>query len=226
MPERLVDVVIPARGEEPYLAEAVASALAQPETAQVVIGTFAPDSATVRWVGAHEDPRVSYALSRHASAGANTEAGLTKTTAPFLAFLDADDRWPDGRLAPALRALVGPPPAGLCLGQQQAMDAAGKLLPHVAAAPLMSAAVATRETVERVGGFGTDLTAQMRWLLRARDLGVRVATLDEVVMHRRGHDANLSTVERPELHRAYLELARERARAARANASADRPGQG
>ncbi|MBJ7470527.1 MAG: glycosyltransferase family 2 protein [Solirubrobacteraceae bacterium] len=211
-----VSVVIPARADEPFLAEAVDSALAQPETVQVVVGSFEPTGNTAQWCAAHPDGRVRWARSTQACAGANTDAALALTTASFVAFLDADDRWPAGRLAPALRALTGPPAAGLCLGWQQAMDEAGTLLPHTAPAPLMSAAVATRATVDLVGPFGNDLAAQMRWLVRARDLGVPTVRLEQVVMHRRAHGTNLTTVARPQVHQSYLQLARERAAAARA----------
>ena len=49
----------------------------------------------------------------------------------------------------------------------------------------------------------------MRWLVRARELGIPTVELHEVVLYRRGHAGNLSRVQRPELHRAYLTLARE-----------------
>jgi glycosyltransferase involved in cell wall biosynthesis len=196
---------------EPFLREAVDSVLRQPEVVELIVATHDGDSPTARLVAQHLDPRVRLVVSAGPSAGENLDAGVAQTEAPWLAFLDADDRWPAGRLAAGLHAAGAAQGPQLVLGQQRAMTADGDLLDAVAPAPLLGAALVAREAADRIGPFGASLIAQMRWLVRARELGIPTAEVHEVVLHRRAHAGNLSRVQRPELHRAYLALARERA---------------
>jgi hypothetical protein len=206
-----VAVVIPARPCEPFLQEAVDSVLRQPEVGALVVATHLDGSPTARLVAQHPDPRIRLVISSGPSAGENLDAGVARTSAKWLAFLDADDRWPDGRITCGLRAVATTPETELVLGYQQAMTADSELLPAVAPAPLLGAALISRAAADRIGRFGADIIAQMRWLLRARELGVPTVELTEVVLHRRGHPGNLSRTQRAELHGAYLGLARERA---------------
>jgi hypothetical protein len=107
----------------------------------------------------------------------------------------------------------------LVFGRQRAMTTAGALLAATAPAPLLGAALITRKAAHRIGPFGNSLIAQMRWLVRARELAIPTIVLEEVVLHRRRHAGNLSLVRRPELHRAYLVLARERTARTRSDGS-------
>lgn len=206
-----VAVVIPARPIEPFLQEAVDSVLCQPEVGELVVATHLDGSPTARLTTQYPDSRVRLVISSGPSAGENLDAGVARTAATWLAFLDADDCWPTGRIACGLRAVATAPGTELVLGYQQAMTADSTLLPSTAPAPLLGAALITRAAADRIGPFGAGIIAQMRWLLRARELGVRTVELTDVVLHRRGHASNLSRTQRSELHGAYLGLARERA---------------
>jgi hypothetical protein len=206
-----VAVVIPARPTEPFLLEAVDSALRQPEVDELVVATHLDGSPSAQLITEHPDSRVRLVISSGPSAGENLDAGLARTTAKWLAFLDADDCWPAGRVAIGLRAVDAAPGTELVLGRQRAMTADSQLLSAAAPAPLLGAVLISRAAADRIGPFGADIIAQMRWLLRARELGVPTVEVADVVLHRRGHADNLTRTQRPELHRAYLALARERA---------------
>lgn len=206
-----VAVVIPARPMEPFLLEAVDSVLRQPEVDELVVATHLDDSPTARLITGHPDPRVHLVISSGPSAGENLDAGVARTAATWLAFLDADDCWPAGRIAVGLRAVGAAPGTELVIGRQRAMTADSQLLPAVAPAPLLGAALISHAAADRIGPFGADIIAQMRWLLRAREHGVSTVELTDVMLHRRGHANNLTRTQRPELHRAYLALAREHA---------------
>ncbi|MBB3748113.1 glycosyltransferase involved in cell wall biosynthesis [Mycolicibacterium sp. BK634] len=205
-----VAAVIPARPNEPFLGEAIESTLAQPEVVEVLVATHQSDSPTAQLVRDHPDPRVRLVCSHGPSAGENLDAAVLHTTAPWLAFLDADDRWPTGRISTGLRAAGAAPGTQLVIGRQQAMDENGCLLSAIAPAPILGAVLARRDAVDHIGPFGNSLVAQMRWLLRAAELGVPALELSDVTLFRRSHAGNLSRVHRPELHQAYLSLARER----------------
>lgn len=205
-----VAAVIPARPEEPFLTEALRSVQCQPEVADIVVATHVRDSPTARLAAGHDDRRVRTVISDGPSAGENLNAGIAATNSVWLAFLDADDCWPAGRIAAGLRAANSIPGTQLVLGQQRAMNVEGVLLAEIRP-PLLGAALVTREAADRIGPFGADMISQMRWVLRAQNLGVPTVELDEVLLHRREHSGNLTRLRRSELHQAYLTLARERA---------------
>ena len=206
----LVAAVIPARPEEPFLAEALNSVQRQPEVADIVVATHIADSATARLAAGHPDSRVRLVISDGPSAGENLNAGIAATDSDWLAFLDADDYWPVGRIAAGFRAANAVPGTQLVLGQQRAMNVDGVLLAEIRP-PLLGAALVTREAANRIGPFDAEMISQMRWLLRARELGVPTLESTEVLLHRREHSGNLSRLRRGDLHQAYLRLARERA---------------
>jgi GT2 family glycosyltransferase len=59
-----------------------------------------------------------------------------------------------------------------------------------------SVLVARRETYSRVGLFNTEFASgeDTEWLVRANEAGVRMTRLQEVLVHKRLHGANLSVV--------------------------------
>lgn len=97
-----VSVIIPVYNAAPFVARAVESALEQPETAEVILveDGSPDDSLAVCEELAAADPRVR--LFRHPDggnhgAGASRNLGILHSTAPFIAFLDADDYMLPGR---------------------------------------------------------------------------------------------------------------------------------
>lgn len=204
-----VAAIIPARPAEPFLQEAVGSVLRQPEVTELVIATHRSGTPTANLAANHPDPRVRLVISKGPSAGENLDAGISATLSEWLAFLDADDLWPEGRVAAGLRAAAEAPGSQLVLARQQAMTSDGALLEQTELA-MLGAALITRVAAERLGPLGSGLIAPMRWVLRARDLGIPTVELPEVLLYRRSHEANLTRSHRPELHQEYLRLARER----------------
>lgn len=204
-----VAAIIPARPAEPFLREAVESVLRQPEIAELVIATHQNGTPTANLAACHPDSRVRLVISNGPSAGENLDAGIAATESEWLAFLDADDLWPEGRVAAGLRAAGEVTGCQLILGLQQAMTADGTLLEQTEWA-MLGAALITRGAAARLGPLGNSLIAPMRWVLRGRDLGIPTVELPEVLLYRRGHEANLTRRQRPALHQEYLKLARER----------------
>lgn len=101
---RRTAVLIAAYNAGATLARAVASALAQPETAEVCIVDDGSQDDTLAqaqdW--AARDRRVSVLSQANAGPGAARNAAIAATKAPWLAILDADDYWLPGRLASLL----------------------------------------------------------------------------------------------------------------------------
>ncbi len=99
-----VSVVIPVYNAGPFVRQAVESALAQTETAEVVLveDKSPDDSLAVCQQLTREYPQVR--LFRHPGgvnrgAGPSRNLGITNSTCPYIAFLDADDFYLPGRFA-------------------------------------------------------------------------------------------------------------------------------
>ena len=109
-----VSVVIPVCDAERYVRQAVQSALAQPETGEVLLVEDGSGDDSLRACAqlAGESPRVR--LLRHADGknhgpGASRNLGIKSARLEYLAFLDADDYFLPGRFAVARTLLENDP---------------------------------------------------------------------------------------------------------------------
>jgi glycosyltransferase involved in cell wall biosynthesis len=111
-PAGAVAVVIPCHNFGRYLAEAIASALAQtapPREVIVVDDASTDDTADV--AARYPVRYLRHPQPRGAAAARNT--GWRAATAPLIAFLDADDAWLPAKLQRQLAVLAANPRAGL-----------------------------------------------------------------------------------------------------------------
>ncbi len=109
-----VSVIIPVFNAEPYIRAAVDSALALPETGEVILveDGSADDSFAACRELADGDSRVL--LSRHEGgtnrgAAAARNLGILRASFPFVTFLDADDTFAENRFAAAKRIFAERP---------------------------------------------------------------------------------------------------------------------
>ncbi len=122
-----VTVVIAVRNGEPFIVEAVQSALAQRDTvSRVIVVDDGSTDSTLKSVAALGDRRVMAASSpgRGVSAARNFGAGQADTR--WLLFLDADDRLVDGGVAHLLGAATRVPGAIVAYGDYERIDRAGQ----------------------------------------------------------------------------------------------------
>ncbi len=107
-----VAVVIPARNGLPDVLDAVASALAQvPPPAEVIVVDDASTDGTGEAVRARFGSQVRIVSGRFDGAAAARNAGWRAATARWIALLDADDLWFEGKLASAMELLGQHPQA-------------------------------------------------------------------------------------------------------------------
>jgi len=200
----LVSVLIPTRGDRPWLADAVDSALKQSgvvlEVIVVVNGNTPdalpdlPEDTRLRVV--HE-PIVGkiYAINR----------GALASRGRWLAFLDDDDLWEPGKLAAQLEAIAESPGARGSYTQFLFVDETGQQMNTGHAGPvgyldvvagkwlvLNSSLLVERELFAIVGGFSTfqptdDVDFVIR-ILRVAEL----AFVSEPLVHYRLHSGNIS----------------------------------
>ena len=101
----LVSVVTPAYNVGPWIGQAMDSVLGQKESRLeyvVVDDGSTDDTAAIVAERAARDPRVRLVQTENGGSGRARNVGLTATSAPFVAFLDGDDRWHPEFLSTAL----------------------------------------------------------------------------------------------------------------------------
>jgi glycosyltransferase involved in cell wall biosynthesis len=192
----------------------------------IVVDDGSPDQEQIVRSCARYDGRVRLLRQSNQGPGAARNLAIRATTAEFLAFLDADDRWlpdflreqlamfdrhPELDVAYTDGMLIGQTRlAGRKLSSEMRCDAAVTLEALLAqrCSVRLSATVARRAAVVRSGLFDPDLRRGQDfdlWLRMARD-GARFAHQGKVLMLRRVHDENLSGNQRTQIERALRVL--------------------
>jgi glycosyltransferase involved in cell wall biosynthesis len=228
----LVSLVIPVFNGERHLADALDSAVAQSYAPVEII--VVDDGSTDRSLEiAEAHPGVRCLAREHKSAPAARNAGVAASTGTYLAFLDADDMLPADKLERQVDFLRHHPEVDCVFGAQHIFAADNvdfswmETMPEwMRWAPQWErrgqvqpmSVVMHRAVFDRVGPFDEALLVSddVDWVLRATELGVRMHVLDDIVLHRRAHDSNISRDEtaRRRDHFMLLKARIERKRAA------------
>jgi glycosyltransferase involved in cell wall biosynthesis len=214
-----ISVLIPCHNAALYVEEALESVFSQDVDLHevVVIDDGSTDGSADR-VRAFDRVRVH----RQANAGISgaRNAALALASGDMIAFLDADDVWPDGSLRARLEAFLTDDFIEYAYGWVEQFispdlvaTAAG---PHAAArleprpARLAGAMLVRSRAFARVGGFSPTLRVgeTLDWVARADELGVRSCCLPRIVLRRRLHATNTGLIQQ-ESRADYLTLARE-----------------
>ncbi len=216
-----VGVVIRVHNAERYLDASVRSVLEQiPSPRQVVIvdDGSTDDSSAIADRFAEADERVAVVHQARQGPGGAVNPGLHRLDSPLVAFQDADDLWPAGRLAVMVRQLLAADRVDGVMGRVEHFasedlserDAARFEIPDE---PQPGAALPSllirREALDRTGPFDATLKAGefLDWHHRAMIAGVRIVPIEDVVLRRRVHLTN--TTRSAEATRDYLKVARD-----------------
>jgi glycosyltransferase involved in cell wall biosynthesis len=216
MPAPLVSCIVPAFNAERFLADALASIAAQahPRTETIVVDDGSTD-ATAEVLHTWAD-RVRVLTQRNSGAASARNAGIHVASGEFVAFLDADDLWRPEKIERQLLRFAQRPELGVCVARVATFHdgaalemslrrpATGSVLPAYAASTLM----ARRALFDRVGSFDASLrhADDTEWFLRARALGVQMESIDEVLVDRRLHSANMSLTQSVDSLEEYLRV--------------------
>lgn len=128
----LVSVVIPAHNCAPVICRAVDSALMQDVPLEViVINDFSCDNLTEVMEKYKDDGRVKYFINeKNLGASGTRNKGVSLAEGEFVAFLDADDWWREGKLKRQLE-LMAKTGAVLCTTARELVDSEGKSLGRI-----------------------------------------------------------------------------------------------
>lgn len=199
---RDVTVVVPAYRAAATIADTVASLIGQtvgtPRIVVVDDGSDDGTAAVAQAAGAEVIRRAN------GGPGAARNTGVCAVHSPFLAFCDADDRWPTDRLEFDLDHFARHAETELLLGRTRFdadddsllegmhFDGADRatLIPHFGALTMR------RASFDAVGPIDetVDNYEDYDWFLLARERRVRLVAHDRVVLHRRMHRGSTSQV--------------------------------
>lgn len=229
-----VSVVIPAYNACEHLPECLESVFRQEVTdgLEVIVVDDGSTDGTRDCLSAF--PNVVYLAQGNRGPAAARNAGIARSRGTFIAFLDADDLWPEGKLQTQIDLLQQHPDAAMCFGdcrqfasgQAQALTlfeessqgtsawGDGPYLPDAYARLLTAnfittgSVVARREILGMVGGFHEGLR-----LVEDLDLWLRIARRYPIIwspavcLLRRRHANNLSR-DSEAMSLAYLDVLR------------------
>ncbi len=220
MTERpLVSVVMATRDSLPWLTEALDSIESQTyshhETV-VVDGDSADGSAEA---AAQRGARVFAQREPTGFCGAWNE-GLERARGELIAFLDSDDRWEPRKLEwqvdllrrrPEVACVIGQVVFFLHDGMREPPGLRTEILEGAHEGQMPGTLLARRAVFEALGTFDTSfgVASDIEWFARLKDSDLVLASVPEVVIHKRVHDHNVSHFQAQDLNRQIVRLLRE-----------------
>ena len=200
-------VVVASWNGERFLRESLDSLFAQDYDSFEVV--FVDDGSEDGTAQIAQSFPVRYMRQQNRGLPAARNAGLQLARGSLIAFLDDDDLLPPTKLRVQAHYLRDHPEAGCVLGRQTWIVEEGIAAPELPRDPIFGevggvqlvSAMIRRHVLEQLGGFDPSYRyAEDRDLfIRMRELGVEIAVLPDVVLHKRLHGSNM-TMNRPDSH--------------------------
>lgn len=201
----LVSVILPVRNGARFIGEAVASVLSQDGVPlELLVVDAASSDGTREIVQGHRDPRVRLLDQAGRGIAPAFNQGIASAAGSIIAFISSDDRWRPGKLRLQVDRLLARPELLYTIAHFRYFEQPGcpvpasfnrALLGRALVGRIMETLVARREAFDRIGLFdpAIRIANDVDWFARAKDAGVPMEVLDEVLLEKRIHDANTSS---------------------------------
>jgi glycosyltransferase involved in cell wall biosynthesis len=202
MDRPLVSVIVPVYNGECFLAEALDSIFAQDyRPVEVIVVDDGSVDGTANIAKSFKEVRYIYQMNQ--GHGAAKNAGIAAASGEFIAFLDADDLWAPHKLSVQMEHLLKHANVGYTIARMRTFLGPGVEWPswlneeHHSRGPIgyvLGTMVARRTVFEQIGTFDTSYrhSNDSDWFFRARDAGIPMAILPDVLLYRRIHSSNMS----------------------------------
>lgn len=197
-----VSVIIPVYNGEAFLAEAIESIQRQNyRSLEIIVVDDGSTDGTAEVATSFKDS-IRYIHQLNSGPAAARNKGLRIAQGNVIGFLDADDLWPRNSLELRLVRLVGVPLVEIVLGytqllqQRGANDSKPRFEKYHRPWPALSlgSAIIRKSVFDTVGLFDQNqpFCDDVDWFLRAQELGVSMAILQEVTLYYRRHEKNIT----------------------------------
>jgi glycosyltransferase involved in cell wall biosynthesis len=200
--DKRVSVVMAVRNGERFVGEALESILAQTHPVHEVIVVDGASSDRSREI-ARTFERVRVLEQDGLGLSGAWNQAIAASQGELIAFLDSDDRWLPHKTERQLELLARQPAAAGAIARARFFLEPGHEPPpgfreplldgdHIA--PMPGTWLLRREVFDRIGLFNPEflVALDVDWWARFIDAGSRVETLEELVLEKRVHTANLS----------------------------------
>jgi glycosyltransferase involved in cell wall biosynthesis len=199
-----VSIIMPAWNAARYIGAAISSVCVQTfrNFELIVIDDGSTDNTPAIVASmARTDTRIRPVQVSHRGVTPARNKGLELARGRLVTFLDADDLWPQGRLARHVGYLDGHSEVAVISGTIVIFESHGsEELPPENSRTVqvlsvnLPAATFKRSTFDEVGRFDEDLDAweDLDFLMRVYEHGLQIATEPEIALLHRRHDANMS----------------------------------
>ena len=215
----MVSVIIPTYNAEAYLSETIESVLQQDwEPLEIIVVDDGSTDHSVE-IAKSFGGRVTVLQYSHRGLAATRNSGITAARGEFLLHLDADDL-----LAPSSIRLRMPyfaadptPDLVICMfscfisPEVSAEQFAQYVVPTEPQHGHLSITTIARAAVFETYGLldeGFPVSADLEWITRAREAGIRIRRIDDVLVKRRIHGNNLTLIRKPEMEVERLRILR------------------
>jgi glycosyltransferase involved in cell wall biosynthesis len=202
----MISVIIPAYNAGRFLAEAIDSVLQQDiEVMEIIV---VDDGSTDNTGEVAKSRPVKYIFQENGGVASAMNTGIEASTGSYLASIDADDLWTEGKLQRQLQVLDEHAGVDLVFGHVEQflcpslegtlhnlhLPENAKVLPGYSSLCMLI----RREAFYRVGLFNTryNIGDFVEWYAKAEDAGLKSMMLPEVVARRRIHGANIGVLQK------------------------------
>jgi glycosyltransferase involved in cell wall biosynthesis len=205
-------VVVPAFNAAPYIADAIASLLAQsmPPERIIVVDDGSTDE-TAAAVNSIDGP-IRYVRQENTGPGGATTRGMMMVDTEFFATIDHDDLWLPGKSKQQLAYLAANPGVAGVFARVAEFSGDPATARYGRAydgwtRPTMMMRTAIAHASGPMFDHPSKLGDLIDWLAVIRDNGHRLVMLEDVLALRRIHEGSLTAQDRGQLSRSYIFLA-------------------
>ncbi|MEO6396387.1 MAG: glycosyltransferase family A protein [Devosia sp.] len=220
--------IIPAYNAAAFIGDTIGSMLAQTvPPAQIIVVDDGSTDNTADTVAALGDV-VELVRQPNGGAGSATTRGFAMVATPFIATLDADDVWVQGKIERQFAYLDAHPEIAAVFAQMEQFEGSPPATAGVSKAVdnWGRSTMLIRTSVAQANGAVTDPPGagdMVDWIARLREAGHQLAMLPEVLAFRRVHADSMTFRGRQSVAAGYLHTAREAMRRRRERAAKGEP---
>jgi GT2 family glycosyltransferase len=200
-PKPLISLIIPVFNGERFIRETIDHVLFQkyPHLEIIVVNDGSTDGTEAIIHSFHE--KVRYLKQPNAGPSSARNNGIEAVKGEFIAFLDADDFYPENNLQQLAEVMMQNPDSEVVHGYAQLLQAdptSGKFEcygnPKETYPYYICAGLYRKSVFEKVGFFDTTLrfSEDTDWFLRAIELNCKIKRVEEVTLFVRRHEGNMT----------------------------------